>query len=99
MTEAEAIRLAQLGDAGRLNASTGFHSGEIYAFCCLRMVGNPAEAEDLTRMLSCNCSARSRHSWRIRISTWLHRLAVNVVLMKLRKKNPAARLRWRKRLP
>jgi len=50
------------------------------------MVGNPAEAEDLTQDASCNCPQDRDISCESAFSTWLHRLAVNVVLMKLRKK-------------
>ena len=48
MTEAEAIRLAQQGDAGAFERIYRLHSRRVYALC-LRMVGNPAEAEDLTQ--------------------------------------------------
>ena len=53
----------------------------------LRMVGNPAEAEDLTQEAFLQLF-RKIHTFRgdAAFSTWLHRLAVNVVLMRLRKK-------------
>jgi len=51
------------------------------------MVGNPAEAEDLTQEAFLQLF-RKIHTFRgdAAFSTWLHRLAVNVVLMRLRKK-------------
>jgi len=94
MSEAEAIRLAQLGDAGAFEAFTGFIAGE-FMRCGLRMVGNTSEAEDPLRMLSCNCSARSRHFWESRSQPGCTGSQVNVVLMKLRKENAAGGLRWR----
>jgi len=53
----------------------------------LRMVGNPAEAEDLTQEAFLQLF-RKIHTFRgdAAFSTWLHRLSVNVVLMRLRKK-------------
>lgn len=52
------------------------------------MVGNVAEAEDLTQEAFLQLF-RKIHTFRgeSAFSTWLHRLAVNVVLMKLRKKS------------
>src|ERR1700680_1387421 len=86
MTEAEAIRLAQQGDAGAFERIYRLHSRRVYALC-LRMVGNTAEAEHLTQdafLQLCRKIATCRGE--SAFSTWLHRLAVNVVLMKLRKK-------------
>ena len=48
MNEAEAIRLAQQGDAGAFERIYRLHNRRVYALC-LRMVGNTAEAEDLTQ--------------------------------------------------
>ena len=48
MTEAEAIRLAQAGDAAAFEFLYGMHSRRVYALC-LRMVGNPSDAEDLAQ--------------------------------------------------
>jgi len=46
VTEAEAIRLAQAGDAPAFELLYQLHSRRVYALC-LRMVNNPADAEDL----------------------------------------------------
>src|SRR6202049_1267854 len=86
LTEAEAIRKAQQGDAGAFERIYRLHSRRVYALC-LRMVGNTAEAEDLTQeaflqLFRKIASFRGESAF----STWLHRLSVNVVLMKLRKK-------------
>jgi RNA polymerase sigma-70 factor (ECF subfamily) len=53
------------------------------------MLGNTAEAEDLTQETFL-LLLRKIHTFRgeSAFSTWLHRLAVNLVLMRLRKKSP-----------
>src|SRR6202049_288342 len=87
MTEAEAIRLAQQGDAGAFERIYQLHSRRVYALC-LRMVGNTAEAEDLTQDAFLQLFRKiATFRGESAFSTWLHRLAVNVVLMKLRKKS------------
>ncbi len=55
---------------------------------CLRMVGNEAEAEDLTQEVFLQLF-RKMDSFRgeSAFATWLYRLAVNVVLMRLRRKS------------
>src|SRR5476649_912032 len=86
MTEAEAIRLAQQGDAGAFERIYRLHSRRVYALC-LRMVSNTAEAEDLTQDAFLQLFRKiATFRGESAFSTWLHRLAVNVVLMKLRKK-------------
>jgi RNA polymerase sigma-70 factor (ECF subfamily) len=86
MTEAEAIRLAQQGDANAFERIYSLHSRRVYALC-LRMVGNPAAAEDLTQDAFLQLFRKiATFRGESAFSTWLHRLAVNVVLMKLRKK-------------
>jgi RNA polymerase sigma-70 factor (ECF subfamily) len=56
----------------------------MYALC-LRMVGNPAEAEDLTQEAFLTV-LRKIKTFRgaSAFSTWLHRVTVNLVLMRLR---------------
>jgi len=86
MTEAEAIRLAQQGDAGAFEQIYRLHSRRVYGLC-LRMVGNTAEAEDLAQDAFLQLFRKiGTFRGESAFSTWLHRLAVNVVLMKLRKK-------------
>jgi RNA polymerase sigma-70 factor, ECF subfamily len=89
MTEAEAIRLAQLGEASAFEFLYRLHSRRVYALC-LRMVSNPAEAEDLTQEAFLQLFRKiGTFRGESAFSTWLHRLSVNVVLMKLRKKKLA----------
>src|SRR5882724_1781641 len=89
----EAIRLAQLGDEAAFETIYQIHSRRVYALC-LRMVGDPAEAEDLTQEAFLQLF-RKIHTFRgeSAFSSWLHRLTANIVLMRLRKKSlPVASL-------
>lgn len=89
MTEQDAIRLAQNGDAAAFEHLYHLHSRKVYSLC-LRMVGNPAEAEDLTQEVFL-LLFRKIQTFRgdSAFSTWLHRLTVNIVLMRFRKKKLA----------
>ncbi len=86
LPEAVAIRRAQAGDAAAFERLYQLHKGRVYSLC-LRMVGNPAGAEDLTQEAFLQLF-RKIQTFRgeSAFSTWLHRLAVNVVLMQLRRK-------------
>lgn len=87
LSEAEAIRLAQQGDASAFERIYRLHSRRVYALC-LRMVGNPAQAEDFTQDAFLQLFRKiGTFRGESAFSTWLHRLAVNVVLMRLRKKS------------
>lgn len=86
ITEAEAIQRAQIGDGEAFAMLYGSHKRRVYSLC-LRMVGNTAEAEDLTQEAFLQLYRKiSTFRGESAFSTWLHRLAVNVVLMYLRKK-------------
>lgn len=63
------------------------HYRRVYAVC-LRMTGNPDDAEDLTHEVFLQV-LRKRDSFRgeAAFTTWLHRIAVNQVLMHFRKKS------------
>jgi RNA polymerase sigma-70 factor (ECF subfamily) len=63
------------------------YSRRVYAKC-LHMVGNQGEAEDLTQEVFLQLF-RKMDSFRgeSAFATWLYRVAVNVVLMRLRKKS------------
>lgn len=87
LPESEAIRLAQQGDAAAFERIYRLHNRRVYSLC-LRMVGNTAEAEDLTQDAFLQLFRKiSTFRGESAFSTWLHRLAVNVVLMRLRKKS------------
>src|SRR5579884_1761578 len=84
--EAEAIDRAKRGDAASFEALYGLHKRRVYSLC-LRMTGNTAEAEDLTQEAFLQLYRKiATFRGESAFSTWLHRLAVNVVLMHLRKK-------------
>jgi RNA polymerase sigma-70 factor (ECF subfamily) len=84
----DAIRLAQLGDAAAFETIYHLHSRRVYALC-LRMTGDPVEAEDLTQEAFLQLF-RKIHTFRgeSAFSSWLHRLTANIVLMRFRKKRP-----------
>ena len=85
----EIIHLAQQGDAAAFGRLYQSHSRRVYALC-LRMVGNPTEAEDLTQEAFLQ-TYRKIQTFRgeSSFSTWLHRVTANIVLMKLRRKKHA----------
>ena len=86
-TEAEAIRRAQAGESTAFEFLYQLHSRRVYALC-LRMVGNPADAEDLMQEAFLQLFRKiGTFRGEAAFSTWLHRMTVNVVLMRLRKKS------------
>ncbi|HMK31950.1 MAG TPA: sigma-70 family RNA polymerase sigma factor [Terriglobales bacterium] len=87
LSEAEAIARAQRGDADSFEVLYGLHKRRVYSLC-LRMTGNSAEAEDLTQEAFLQLYRKiATFRGESAFSTWLHRMAVNVVLMHLRKKS------------
>ena len=87
LPESEAIRLAQAGNAAAFERLYRLLNRRVYSLC-LRMVGNTAEAEDLTQEAFLQLFRKiATFRGESAFSTWLHRLAVNVVLMRLRKKS------------
>jgi RNA polymerase sigma-70 factor, ECF subfamily len=85
-SDAMVLARAQAGDHHAFAQLYSLHKRRIYSLC-LRMVGNIAEAEDLTQEAFLQLH-RKIGTFRgdSAFSTWLHRLAINVVLMQLRKK-------------
>jgi RNA polymerase sigma-70 factor (ECF subfamily) len=86
MSEEDAIRLAQEGNAAAFEQLYRRYSARVYSLC-LRVVKNEGEAEDLTQEAFL-LLFRKIHTFRgeAKFSTWLHRLATNAALMRLRKK-------------
>jgi RNA polymerase sigma-70 factor, ECF subfamily len=84
----EIIRLAQQGDAAAFESLYELHSRRVYSLC-LRMIGDPTEAEDLTQEAFLQLF-RKIHTFRgeSAFSSWLYRLTANIVLMRFRKKRP-----------
>jgi RNA polymerase sigma-70 factor, ECF subfamily len=86
LSEAEAIERAKQGDAEAFQALYNLHKRRVYSLC-LRMTTNTAEAEDLTQEAFLQLFRKvGTFRGESAFSTWLHRMAVNVVLMHLRKK-------------
>ena len=84
--EADVLARAQAGDHHAFAHLYSLHKRRIYSLC-LRMVGNVAEAEDLTQEAFLQLHRKiATFRGDSAFSTWLHRLAINVVLMQLRKK-------------
>lgn len=84
--EMEIVRLAQEGDVAAFEHLYVKHSRRVYAIC-LRMTGNPPLAEDMTQDAFLQVF-RKIQTFRAEsaFSTWLYRLAVNIVLMRRRVK-------------
>src|SRR6267378_1312384 len=93
LIEADAIRLAQAGDAAAFEFLYHLHGRRVYALC-LRMVNNPSDAEDLMQEAFLQLF-RKIGTFRggSAFSAWWHRMTVIVVLRRLRKKSlPVASL-------
>jgi len=85
-SDADILARAQAGDHYAFAQLYALHKRRIYSLC-LRMVGNVAEAEDLTQEAFLQLHRKiATFRGDSAFSTWLHRLAINVVLMHLRKK-------------
>jgi RNA polymerase sigma-70 factor (ECF subfamily) len=84
--QADILVRAQAGDHHAFAQLYSIHKRRVYSLC-LRIVGNVAEAEDLTQEAFLQFH-RKIETFRgeSALSTWLHRLAINVVFMHLRKK-------------
>ncbi len=78
--DAELIERARQGDARAFERLYRGHVGRVYGLC-LRMLRQPDQAEDCTQQTFIN-AWRSLATFEARSSfgTWLHRIAVNVVL-------------------
>jgi RNA polymerase sigma-70 factor, ECF subfamily len=86
--DADLIKRAQEGEEKAFETIFHAHKRKIY-YLCLRMIGNSAEAEELTQEAFMQVF-RKLQTFRGESSfaTWLHRVSINVVLMRLRKKRP-----------
>jgi len=80
------VQRAQRGDEQAFATLYQLHNKRVYSVC-LRMTNNVAEAEDLAQEAFMQVF-RKLNSFRgdSAFSTWLHRIAVNTVLMKLRRR-------------
>jgi RNA polymerase sigma-70 factor (ECF subfamily) len=89
MTDKNVVRLAQQGDVVAFERIYRLHSRKVYSLC-LRMAGDASEAEDLTQEVFLQLFRKiSTFRGESAFSTWLHRMAVNIVLMRFRRKSLA----------
>jgi RNA polymerase sigma-70 factor (ECF subfamily) len=89
LTDADVVRLAQHGDADAFERIYQLHSRKIYNLC-LRMTRDRTEAEDLTQDVFLQLFRKiDTFRGESAFSTWLHRMSVNIVLMRFRKKPTA----------
>jgi len=89
LPESRVIGMAQRGDARAFERLYRSHSGRVYALC-MRMLRNPDEAEDSTQEVFLQVF-RKIQGFRgaSAFSTWLHRVAINTVLMRIRRSKVA----------
>lgn len=85
-SERNLVQMAKNGDEQAFATLFQLHRKRVYAVC-LQMTKDVADAEDLTQEAFLQVF-RSVHSFRgdSAFSTWLYRVAVNTVLMKLRRR-------------
>jgi RNA polymerase sigma-70 factor (ECF subfamily) len=82
---AERIRA---GDKTACDVCVERYGAQVYRLA-LKMLGDAAEAEDVTQETFLNAfAAIDRFEWRAGLGTWLHRIAYNQVLMRRRKHRP-----------
>ena len=81
----ELVDLAREGDVDAFEALYRRHIGRVYAVC-LRMTGDPSLAEDVSQEAFIRAWEKlDSFGKRSAFGTWLHRIAVNVVLARGRK--------------
>lgn len=87
----ELVRRAQGGDTAAFEALYRRHTGRVYALC-LRMAGEPSTAEELTQDVFVRVWQKLElFRGESAFGTWLHRLAVNVVLQRMRSEKRRAK--------
>ena len=85
---AQLVQAAQQGDSEAFRALYEAHVGQVYGLC-LRMTSDPSEAEEFTQATFVRAySALAKFRGDSSIKTWLHRIAVNEILMDARRKRP-----------
>src|SRR5260370_39523369 len=87
-SEGTLVQRAQRGEEQALATLYQLHNKLVYSVC-LRMANDAVEAEDLVQeaFIQAFRTLNSFHG-NSAFSTWLYRIAVNTVLMKLRRKSP-----------
>lgn len=86
LRDAELIARAKNGEESAFEALFHAYKRRIY-FLCLRMIGNAAEAEELMQEAFLQLFRKIKtFRGEAAFSTWLHRVAMNITLMRLRKR-------------
>lgn len=86
--EGALVQRARSGDQRAFERLYREHVGRVYGLC-LRMTRDPQLAEDCTQETFINAwRALAKFETRSSLSTWLHRIAVNVSLARRRKSGP-----------
>ncbi len=86
------LRRAQKGDKRAFERLYREHAGRVYGLC-LRMTGEPAEAEDCTQEAFIQAWRKlGQFRGDAGFGTWLHRIAVNTVLARRRRARPETAL-------
>ena len=87
-TEQDLAERIRAGDKSACAECIELHAPAVYRLA-FNMLGDEAEAEDVTQETFLNAfAAIDRFEWRSGLGTWLHRIAYNQVLMRLRKRQP-----------
>ena len=87
-TEQDLAERIRAGDKSACAECIELHAPAVYRLA-FNMLGDEAEAEDVTQETFLNAfAAIDRFEWRAGLGTWLHRIAHNQVLMRLRKHRP-----------
>lgn len=87
--DADLVRRARGGEQDAFEQLYRSHVGKLYAFC-LRLVGNPAEAEEMTQETFVRAwKSLAKLETGAHLKAWLYRVAINLRLNQLRR-----RRRW-----
>jgi RNA polymerase sigma-70 factor (ECF subfamily) len=90
--EAALVQRARTGDVRAFERLYREHIGRVYGLC-LRLTRDEASAQDCAQETFINAwRALERFETRSSLATWLHRIAVNVVLAKRRRRSPLVEL-------
>jgi RNA polymerase sigma-70 factor (ECF subfamily) len=88
MPEAEAIEKARNGDVTGYESLYHLHRHRVYSLC-LRFTGNASDAEDLAQEVFLQVYRKiSTFRGDAKFGSWLHRVAVNLALMRFRRRRP-----------
>jgi len=83
--ELHCVQRAQAGDSHAFETLYRAHIGKVYGLC-LRMTGNASEAEDCAQDAFIQAWTKlDKFRGDSRFGTWMHKVAVNVVLGRMRK--------------